>query len=803
MTWPHLPFTLTPLPGESFDSWFEAYAARLQVTTGDLATALGLPDEYLRTTIGVLLTDGVTPRHLQQIAAATGLGITSLPELFHRPGPTPAAGKPVVTRAMRSAWAPAAGTRFCPACLADNGGRYTLAWRLPWTFFCLRHNQVLAEVCPQCHQPPRARPITVMRQPALGRCCTPAGRSRRTTSPCGADLTAVPSTELDTDQARRAQQVINDHVAHATAPEGQEHDALEALTDLTVIAHNLANPGRIGTRRVRAHMLNAATLTTAVDLLTGISRVEALAALVQRQTHPSRRTPAVPESWRPAGAALTARIAHGRDAHLTATERIRYATTLPAPMPSLRTPVDPALTRARWIPDQIWSAWAVRLTNHDSHDPVRMRPAAAVALLLPHSALKLPKAAALLSPHLRGDAVEHQLTNLAKASNGNTALRILTQLSLDIDAHGSPIDYAQRRRLVADTELIDAAAWKQVTHRSHYFIGGRRRLRFARCYLYELLTDGALSAAPPPYTLPTQIRAEYHEFVLGLPAPLVDALHDHARTLLVRRGITDEPLQWQPPNDWVTVESWPGADPDLTDPAPLHHALQQGDPASRVARIRGLSMEHLRHVIRRHPLPGREEPRLRPGAIVPSDTNTGTYCQVGGVHHVNLAWLREQYLTWQRTIADIADEIGCNSSNLAEFAKLQGILMRPRGGGPAFISRHTITTHPAMLPDLLRAALGGQSAHQRLERFRIIAEHGNLTQAANRIGINPSTLGLQLGRLETRCGGPLFRHPPCRLGSLTQLGEQLLQQAQQHLKPPRTEPRHDPSQDTSREGMDN
>ena len=31
---PRLPFTLTPLPGESFDSWIHAYAASLHLTAG-------------------------------------------------------------------------------------------------------------------------------------------------------------------------------------------------------------------------------------------------------------------------------------------------------------------------------------------------------------------------------------------------------------------------------------------------------------------------------------------------------------------------------------------------------------------------------------------------------------------------------------------------------------------------------------------------------------------------------------------------------------------------------------------------
>jgi hypothetical protein len=787
MTMPLLPFTLSPLPGESFDSWFEAYAARLQLSTGDLADALGLPGEYLSITIGSLLSGGVKPAHLQRISIATGLSTTSLHELFHRPGPTPTAGKPVVARAMRIAWAAAASTRYCRTCLADNGGRFTLAWRLPWTFFCLRHNEVLAPACPQCHQPPRARLISAARRPEPTRCCSPKpGRTRRTSTPCGADLTStVAVSPIDAGDARRAQLFINDKLAHAGAgPDGAHGcEAIEALTDLTVIAHNLANPGRIGTRRVRAGMLNASTLTTAVRLLTNPHHVDELAALARRQAHPSRRTSAVPESWRPASAALTARIAHGRDADLSATERIRYATTLRTPSPNPRAAVDPAIGRARWIPDQIWSAWAVRLTNDDRHDPARLRPAAAVALLLPHSDLKLPKAAALLSEHAKGDAVEHQLTALANTPNGTATLRILTQLSLALDQHGSPIDYDRRRRLAAATELIDASTWKQLSHHNRYFKGSRRRLRFARCYLYELLTGGNLTIAAQPYNLPSPLRAEYHEFVLELPTPLIHDLHSHARTLLDCSRIAEEPMQWQPPKEWVTVDVWPGTDPDLTDPAPLHRELQGGDTASRVASKHGLSMEHLRHVIRHHPLPGPEQPRHRPGAIL-AGSSTHPHRRIGDVYHVNVVWLHEQYVTWRRSLADIAADIGCHSTTLGEFAKQHTIPLRPRGGGSNFIAPNAAPAHPATLPSPLREALTGQDARSRIDRFLLIAEHGAIRKAAAELGRSDTTLNKQLANLESRCGGPLFDRPPRRLGNLTQLGKQLRQQARRYLLPP-------------------
>jgi hypothetical protein len=427
------------------------------------------------------------------------------------------------------------------------------------------------------------------------------------------------------------------------------------------------------------------------------------------------------------------------------------------------------------------AAWAVRLTNDDSHDPMRLRPAAAVALLLPHSDLKLPKAAALLSEHVKGDAVEHQLTALASTPNGDATLQVLTQLSLALDQQGSPIDYARRRRLAVATELIDASTWKQLSHRNNYFKGSRRRLRFARCYLYELLTGGNLTIAPQPYNLPSPLRAEYHEFVLWLPAPLVHDLHNHARTLLDRSGLADEPLHWQPPKELVTAEVWPGADPDLTDPAPLHRQLQSGEPASRVARRHGLSMEHLRHVIRHHPLPGQEQPRHRPGAILAYHDSAHRYRRVGDAYHVNVIWLHEQYVTWRRTLADIAADIGCHSTTLAEFAKQQRIPLRPRGGGSSFIAPNAAPAHPAALPSPLRDALTGQDARSRIDRFLVIAKYGTIRKAAAELGKSDATLHKQLTNLENRCGGPLFQRLPRRLGALTELGDQLRQQAGRYL----------------------
>jgi hypothetical protein len=91
---------------------------------------------------------------------------------------------------------------------------------------------------------------------------------------------------------------------------------------------------------------------------------------------------------------------------------------------------------------------------------------------------------------------------------------------------------------------------------------------------YELITGCNLHLAPTPYRIgPNEERILYHDFVVGLPRSLVEALHNHAQGILHRAGITDEPLEWEPPPESVTVTNWPGADPERTDPDRIHRGL--------------------------------------------------------------------------------------------------------------------------------------------------------------------------------------------------------------------------------------
>ena len=311
-------------------------------------------------------------------------------------------------------------------------------------------------------------------------------------------------------------------------------------------------------------------------------------------------------------------------------------------------------------------------------------------------------------------------------------------------------------------ELIGRHTWARFAQKADARIGGPRRVRFARCYLYELLTGGNLHLAPAPYRMESGFeRIDYHDFVASLPQGLVDVLHHHAERLLADAGITGEPLQWQPPINWVTITDWPGADPDRTDPQPIHQALRGWRaPQAQVAASLGISTEHLRYVVRQHPRPRPAYPTRRVLIAPTSDGRPApTY---GGPNAISLdpAWLHHEYVTWRRSLPDIAAELGCRVANLKKFAHENGIPVRRRSGPEGFAHLDAPGVHPSQVPDPLRSVLVGRDARQRLSRFLVLAEHPSLTQAARAIGAHQSTLTQQLQQLERACGGLLLhRHP--------------------------------------------
>jgi TniQ/Bacterial regulatory helix-turn-helix protein, lysR family len=758
-----LPFTLIPLDGEPFDLWLHAYAARLALSSGHFAEALGMPGCQEHEAAPA----GPPAAQADAICAATGLAPPAVTAMLAA-GPSPP--KPLIP-----AWAPQPATRFCPACLAEDPDRMPAAWSLPVTFFCLRHGRLLASRCPHCDRPPASRPLPSQ----AGHCGGPDG--------CGAPLgTASPPLHDGTTAARQAQQTINDFLAGLRDPAGtadSRRHALGQLTDITLTAYHLVSDGspqRRPGREFTPGMLDADVLTAAFALLTagpGPGLPDPLASLVTG-IPPDTVPPAVPSSWRPASPALGSRIARARDPWLRPADRLRHATTLPVPrLPAPRPPGAPdlAVARAARLPDQLWPEWAVRLAGDgtsSSHD--KFLPAALIALLLPHSAMPLNQVTAMVSSQLRQHVTGYHMSKLT-----TEALRILTELAFAIDDHGIPVDYRRRRDRAAAATLIGDAAWAKMTRQA-----GMRLppVASARRYLYELLTGCSLVTAPPPYRLSAGSLARYNSFAIGMPASLATVLDGHARRLLDRWGADNEPLHWQPPDDWVTATAWPGPDPARTDPAPIHHALLNKDATpAQIAADLGISPGHLRQVLRRHPLPRPRRPVRRTLIPAPEPTARPPGMQPG-VTYLDPAWLRREYLTWHRSLDDIADQVGCTIQTLNQFARDHGIPVRVRGTSSYMPAASAPGIHPRDLPHPLRRALIGPRARDRLDRLLVIAGHSSIPSAAQALGLWHSALYQQVVLLERACGGQLVnRRHPAGTKILTPLGRQLCQQARDYL----------------------
>ncbi len=151
--------------------------------------------------------------------------------------------------------------------------------------------------------------------------------------------------------------------------------------------------------------------------------------------------------------------------------------------------------------------------------------------------------------------------------------------------------------------------------------------------------------------------------------------------------------------------------------------------------------------------------------------------------YLDPAWLRREYLTWHRSLDDIAAQVGCPIQILNRFARDHGIPVRSRGTSTYMPPAAAPGIHPRDLPEPLRSALVGRRARRRLDHLLIIAGHTGVRQAAQARGRWPSALYDQLSRTERACGGPLVNRSPRPPGTgiLTPLGEQLCQQARDYL----------------------
>jgi DNA-binding transcriptional ArsR family regulator len=778
-----LPIRVPIVAGESLDSWLEALARRNAMSISRLLPAFGW--QVPNTPGGMVVkVPGAVLRRMERQAGLTAGRLDGA----------------VLDRYLPLGPVRRRGTRYCPSCLAGTGGRWLLAWRLPWVFACTRHQVLLCDSCPGCGRVPREYAGAAGLNPP-GSCANSITQGRC----CGTDLTTVPAQQPGQDGRRLAAQQWVSTLLTATGPgDALTASPAQALNDLGIVAGWLLRlspsggvtrpePAALGAR------LTGALAAQAMPLLTDEDKdaITAIRALLHPQPghRPPRPAGFTPPQWKRLSGPAQGRFLRALDPGLSAADRLRHSSATPlARIPG----ASPQLLadRARQIPQLLWPGWAIRLTPAEGFRPEPFRSTITACLLVPgNPARSIRQALTGLHAYRSSLAIGAVVRALAERGHG-PVLAAISYIAGYLDACGSPIDY-QRRREAITPQMITTREWEELCYQASAHPGEDRRLHHARRYLYQLLTGADLD--DPRHELAFRSpgdRSRYLEFADTLTTPLRAGLHAHATRCLAGLGI-EEPLTWQPPAGCCSGLTLPGRDPDGIDLQAIHQlAVTEKLPVGAVAARLGTSITHIRYALEQVPRPARQwgkaaapvvqQWRQRASQILTREFFEREYLQAGKTlreleaetgfprkfladrareHHISLSsgtaaridpgWLREQYLGRRRSYTDIAAELGVAAMTVTAAARRHGIPARPQG---VHSRPEMLTKLPASMPrDIRQAVEGGLKGWHRLRRFQAAMTFPTIEAAATLLRTHQSALVHQFRRLEHDIGATLYQ----------------------------------------------
>lgn len=697
-----IPINVEPIEGEALDSWLEALAARTHTSWGDLLTAVGLggvaPVRRLPQWMVAITTD-------QQSAlyGATGVAPATLASmtLSHYDGRALAIDKTRTTLDHNFPWSPRVGSRFCPQCLSESGGRRLLTWRLGWTFACLRHRCLLADGCPGCRSRPmeRHRRFDVIPKPAG--CEAADGVRTSKNARCGIDVsTAVTLTfEDEAHPVLAAQRWIDSIIAGARVGSGlharcdeQGRAVLSSVRAVAIRALSYATPDELEPF-IAADLLNAyrrdhpqlPTATLRSDSrqlrirsprsasLTAVGVLAALRCLEQ----PDVQTAANELRW--LTKAMRTRKALPCTTNMLSTPGVLRAVELAALGPTLKPsdqlryrtisswPSVPSKTArevkelSRKIPTLLWPKLSLTLAIRGSHQR-QLRAALSVALLLVGARIVLKHSVRIMSSPIDEQGASRVLQLLHKQPEWLDISRAFNGLSDYLHDSRVPIDYARRRTLDYRTLLPDNV-WFRICRETDTAAHGSARAAVARCYLEE-----RISGAPTGVQdLKPMVRSKIADFPYYLTPALADALDNHALQFLASQNVCGEPVNYEPPVTCFTGLRLPGIDPNEADVDSLHHHLQDGLPLGRAAERAGIELEVARYLLSVYPCPA-----LRDG-----DASAYFVAKEAFPRHRFI----DHYTVEGRSLRDIADIAGVSRQTVARLAKDYEIDLRV-GGRP-------------------------------------------------------------------------------------------------------------------------
>lgn len=692
-----LPIRVAPIPGEAMDSWLEALAARSQSAWGDLLDAVGLtytekgaplPSSRLLEAMSIDLT---------AVATATGVPHDVLTSMT-----IDALCRGSTDIETRQHLLP--GSRYCPSCLAGNGGRWALWWRLRWAFACPTHLCLLVDECPRCGRAPRTRAMPLWMEPTPARCTHPAPDTLGRRPPrCGADLTSATTVGLpEHHPALDAQDAIQAVIAAGSVSTGIYQDApvsaAQYLCDLRAIGMRALRYGSaadlrpMSTRRRSArdplgeaadfsaeHRLHTAIPSPPTAAQTAVGACAAVPVLSSESVQAAgERVRWLVDSSRAQGLAVSAtNIGWGRDtsAALTATQlaalrpylshvaQVHYRCLSNSPRRPPRT-VPPV---HRSLPALFWHRWVLPIDDtHVGFEQIRL--ALSVGVVIAAGRLRLEDACACLGMATTPKAASRALQALGARPDWAATTDMLTRVADTLAEHPAPIDYERRRHLPTG-DLLPESSWHDICRRLGLRPGRVVKHRLIRCWLYERITG-----SPGRMCLHAIDTGPFRALLADLPRTLypelVSALDAAARQFLDDNGAGDEPLLWSPPHD--AAPDWLSRRPPSTaiDVGKLHELVQPRDShlGTVATRLRA-SLEVVREALNDAPAP-------RPTLTLTQRRATGAV-MVGARAQLTPEVLADLYLRQRLTLKAIGETVGVSKQTIGRLAREYGIPLRP------------------------------------------------------------------------------------------------------------------------------
>lgn len=632
-----LPVRVRVADAESLHSWIEALAGRYRMTVREILPAIGLPAP--RTPYGLIR--GISADALRSLEEQAGIPGGRLDDAvldrYAGLGLAGARGRPAADGRM-SLWARASGSGFCPRCLADNGGRWPLAWHLNWTFACTRHHAVIAVECPACGRRPWSGENRLDHIVDPRRCChalSQGGPAHAGPHPprCGARLAEQETRELgDGHPLIECQRWINGilaspaevAVAGMNVPPETALEAVGALMRYAVIADGGPGgeraarllPGPPSAEAARARQagsaagklgplsadpgLFGAAAAMAADVLTAPT-LAAAARAASWMLGPARRDSLDRTPWPSrldAGATgspvLDAIALRRRAATMTAAERLTFRTEsrVPRRPPGRRMAGwpfrdgQPTSVPARLVPQSIWPIVARTLTRDADQDTGMLAVTISMAVVRCGTAGEWGSIAASLGlPTPAAGTVTSVLRRLGAQGRLEGLLASVDALAEELTLRPPPIDYARRRHVFRDVAPTAAARLRRACHDAGMVLTTRRR-RYATMLVWETLTGSDVrfhSGALAPRDHPD--RARYAAFRDSEGEGIAGYVAIEAERLLLRHRI-NEPVAWRPEPAGDGATAW------RSPPADMTRRLPGWESPSRQGTLRRGARDH-------------------------------------------------------------------------------------------------------------------------------------------------------------------------------------------------------------------